>query len=64
MRRRPRADHEDERQRPYYGNGENFERVDTTRDVWESDEDTWTGLYDADGNKLYRERPRIGYRIR
>lgn len=61
--RRPRAG-DDERQRPLHDNGENYERVNTSGDVFEEDRDTWTGLYDADGRKLHRPRETIGYKIR
>ncbi len=54
-----------ERQRPLHDNGEEQQERDERRvEVVEQERSTWTGLYDADGMPLHRQREPIGYRIR
>ena len=53
------------RQRPLHDNGDDEQEIVTpTATVHEQERETWTGLYDANGNKLHRPREPIGYRIR
>lgn len=41
-----------------------IEDGETARSVHVEERSTWTGLYDADGNPIHREKEPFGFRVR
>lgn len=46
---------------PYVGYFDSTDTGNSTREILTTEDNKFTGLYDSEGNPLYKQKPRIGF---